>query len=122
MVGHFRCKIRHLGILTSFAHYVILIALNCHPLSPFCLIFSQPNCETRKWTVLGEVRVGIFAKQDIPIGTELSYDYNFEWYGGPKVRCLCGAISCSGFLGAKSRGFQVISICLCHFNQLYHIY
>ncbi|VAH47780.1 unnamed protein product [Triticum turgidum subsp. durum] len=66
----------------------------------------QPNCETRKWTVLGEVRVGIFAKQDIPIGTELSYDYNFEWFGGVMVRCLCGATGCSGFLGAKSRGFQ----------------
>ncbi|MQL89820.1 hypothetical protein Taro_022403 [Colocasia esculenta] len=67
---------------------------------------SQPNCETRKWTVLGEIRVGIFAKQDIPTGTELAYDYNFEYYGGVKVRCLCGAASCSGFLGAKSRGFQ----------------
>ncbi|CAN1240329.1 Histone-lysine N-methyltransferase ASHH1 [Linum grandiflorum] len=66
----------------------------------------QPNCETRKWNVLGEIRVGIFAKQDISIGTELSYDYNFEWYGGAKVRCLCGAAGCSGFLGAKSRGFQ----------------
>jgi hypothetical protein len=69
--------------------------------------YSQPNCETRKWNVLGEVRVGIFAKQDIPYGTELSYDYNFEWFGGVMVRCLCGAASCSGFLGAKSRGFQV---------------
>ncbi|XP_052309274.1 histone-lysine N-methyltransferase ASHH1 isoform X1 [Populus trichocarpa] len=66
----------------------------------------QPNCETRKWTVLGEIRVGIFAKQNISIGTELAYDYNFEWYGGAKVRCLCGAVNCSGFLGAKSRGFQ----------------
>ncbi|KAI4375491.1 hypothetical protein MLD38_013353 [Melastoma candidum] len=66
----------------------------------------QPNCETRKWNVLGEIRVGIFAKLDIPSGSELSYDYNFEWYGGAKVRCLCGAPSCSGFLGAKSRGFQ----------------
>ncbi|XP_044475378.1 histone-lysine N-methyltransferase ASHH1-like [Mangifera indica] len=66
----------------------------------------QPNCETRKWNVLGEIRVGIFAKQDISIGTELGYDYNFEWYGGDKVRCLCGAATCSGFLGAKSRGFQ----------------
>uniref|UniRef100_A0A1D1YKG6 Histone-lysine N-methyltransferase ASHH1 n=1 Tax=Anthurium amnicola TaxID=1678845 RepID=A0A1D1YKG6_9ARAE len=66
----------------------------------------QPNCETRKSTVLGEIRVGIFAKQDIPAGTELSYDYNFEWYGGAKVRCLCGAACCSEFLGAKSRGFQ----------------
>ncbi|KAL3735482.1 hypothetical protein ACJRO7_024582 [Eucalyptus globulus] len=67
----------------------------------------QPNCETRKWNVLGEIRVGIFAKHDIPAGSELSYDYNFEWYGGAKVRCLCGAPSCSGFLGAKSRRFQV---------------
>ncbi|XP_044511972.1 histone-lysine N-methyltransferase ASHH1-like [Mangifera indica] len=66
----------------------------------------QPNCETRKWNVLGETRVGIFAKQDISVGTELGYDYNFEWYGGNKVRCLCGAASCTGFLGAKSRGFQ----------------
>ncbi|KAH9307977.1 hypothetical protein KI387_035888, partial [Taxus chinensis] len=66
----------------------------------------EPNCETRKWTVLGEIRVGIFAKQDIPCGTELAYDYNFEWYGGAKVRCRCGAPSCYGFLGAKSRGFQ----------------
>ncbi|XP_058769896.1 histone-lysine N-methyltransferase ASHH1-like isoform X2 [Vicia villosa] len=66
----------------------------------------QPNCETRKWTVMGEIRVGIFARQDIPIGTELAYDYNFEWFGGAKVRCLCGAPKCSGFLGAKSRGFQ----------------
>ncbi|KAL5139586.1 Histone-lysine N-methyltransferase ASHH1 [Glycine soja] len=67
---------------------------------------AQPNCETRKWNVLGEIRVGIFAKHDIPIGTELAYDYNFEWFGGAKVRCLCGALKCSGFLGAKSRGFQ----------------
>ncbi|GLJ24747.1 hypothetical protein SUGI_0473070 [Cryptomeria japonica] len=66
----------------------------------------EPNCETRKWTVLGEIRVGIFAKQDIHCGTELAYDYNFEWYGGAKVRCRCGAPSCYGFLGAKSRGFQ----------------
>lgn len=66
----------------------------------------EPNCETRKWTVLGEVRVGIFAKEGIKAGTELTYNYNFEWYGGAKVRCRCGAVSCVGFLGAKSRGFQ----------------
>lgn len=66
----------------------------------------QPNCETRKWTVLGETRVGIFATQHISAGTELAYDYNFEWYGGVNVRCLCGAPNCSIFLGAKSQGFQ----------------
>ncbi|XP_022871648.1 histone-lysine N-methyltransferase ASHH1-like [Olea europaea var. sylvestris] len=69
----------------------------------------QPNCETRKWVVLGETRVGIFAKKDISVGTELSYDYNYEWYGGATVRCLCGAANCSLFLGAKSRHFQEYS-------------
>ncbi|KAK9270236.1 hypothetical protein L1049_025813 [Liquidambar formosana] len=92
-----------------------IISLNAHEsidatkkgsLARFINHSCQPNCETRKWTVLGEIRVGIFAKQDISVGTELAYDYNFEWYGGAKVRCLCGASSCPGFLGAKSRGFQ----------------
>ncbi|WMV45998.1 hypothetical protein MTR67_039383, partial [Solanum verrucosum] len=67
----------------------------------------QPNCETRKWIVLGETRVGIFAKRDISVGMELSYNYNFEWSGGAPVRCLCGAANCSLFLGAKSQGFKV---------------
>eukprot|EP01018_Ginkgo_biloba_P022566 Gb_20409 [translate_table: standard] len=44
----------------------------------------EPNSETRKRTVLGEIRVGIFPTQDIPAGTELAYDYNFESYGGAK--------------------------------------
>ncbi|KAM3360733.1 hypothetical protein P3S68_015587 [Capsicum galapagoense] len=66
----------------------------------------RPNCETRKWTVLGETRVGIFAKQDISVGMELTYNYHFEWYGGANVRCLCGAANCSNFLGAKSQRFQ----------------
>ncbi|KAM3300998.1 histone-lysine N-methyltransferase ASHH1-like [Capsicum chacoense] len=66
----------------------------------------RPNCETRKWTVLGESRVGIFAEQDISVGMELTINYYFEWYGGATVRCLCGAANCSKFLGAKSKGFQ----------------
>eukprot|EP01018_Ginkgo_biloba_P007099 Gb_24492 [translate_table: standard] len=66
----------------------------------------EPNSETRQRTVLGEIRVGIFPMQDIPVGTELAYDYNFESYGGAKVRCHCGAASCFGLLGAKSCGFQ----------------
>ncbi|TMW88304.1 hypothetical protein EJD97_018733 [Solanum chilense] len=45
---------------------------------------SQPNCETRKWIVLGETR----------------------WYGGARVRCRCGAANCSLFLGAESQGFK----------------
>ncbi len=73
----------------------------------FLVICSDPNCVTRKWTVLGEVRIGIFAIKDISAETEVTYDYNFQWYGGSKIQCRCGAESCVGFLGAKSRGFQV---------------
>ena len=42
------------------------------------------------------------------------------------VRCLCGAANCSGFLGAKSRGFQVGEVsrlcCLCVFEPKISIY
>ena len=29
----------------------------------------------------GEIKVGIFALKDIPVGEELSYDYQFQHYG-----------------------------------------
>jgi hypothetical protein len=61
---------------------------------------------TKKWNVLGEVRVGVFAQRAIPRGEELTYDYDFEWYGGEKVRCQCGSAQCIGFLGAKSKRFK----------------
>lgn len=28
----------------------------------------QPNCETQKWTVNGDTRVGLFATCDVPAG------------------------------------------------------
>lgn len=31
----------------------------------------NPNCETQKWTVNGDVRVGLFALCDIPAGKKL---------------------------------------------------
>ena len=48
----------------------------------------SPNCETQKWVVAGELAIGLFALEDIPAGTELTFDYNFERYGD-KVRTLC---------------------------------
>ncbi|XP_057490388.1 histone-lysine N-methyltransferase ASHH1-like isoform X1 [Actinidia eriantha] len=91
-------------IISLYANYFV-DATKKGSLARFINRSCQPNCETRKWTVLGEVRVGIFAKQDIYAGTELAYEYNFEWYGGANVRCLCGAPNCSKFLGAKSPAF-----------------
>jgi len=60
----------------------------------------DPNCQTQKWWVQGETCVGIFAMRDIPKGSELTFDYQFERLGVAKQRCLCGAAKCRGFLGA----------------------
>ena len=41
----------------------------------------EPNCETQKWLVQGELAIGLFAQKDILAGEELTFDYNFERYG-----------------------------------------
>ncbi|XP_030000928.1 LOW QUALITY PROTEIN: histone-lysine N-methyltransferase, H3 lysine-36 and H4 lysine-20 specific-like [Sphaeramia orbicularis] len=63
----------------------------------------QPNCETQKWTVNGDTRVGLFALQDIPQGVELTFNYNLECLGNGKTACKCGAPNCSGFLGVRPK-------------------
>ena len=60
-----------------------------------------PNCETQKWTVNGDTRVGIFTTEDIPPNTELTFNYQLETVGDVKKRCLCGASNCSGWIGEK---------------------
>lgn len=59
----------------------------------------DPNCETQKWNVLGEISVGIFATRDIEMGQELSFNYQFDVYATPFTRCLCGAYNCKKYLG-----------------------
>ncbi|XP_058654012.1 histone-lysine N-methyltransferase NSD3 isoform X4 [Onychostoma macrolepis] len=63
----------------------------------------QPNCETQKWTVNGDTRVGLFALEDIPRGVELTFNYNLECLGNGKTVCKCGAPNCSGFLGVRPK-------------------
>uniref|UniRef100_A0A673ZJL8 Histone-lysine N-methyltransferase, H3 lysine-36 specific n=2 Tax=Salmo trutta TaxID=8032 RepID=A0A673ZJL8_SALTR len=63
----------------------------------------QPNCETQKWTVNGDTRVGLFALEDIPEGVELTFNYNLECLGNGKTVCKCGAPNCSGFLGVRPK-------------------
>nr|XP_026490227.1 uncharacterized protein LOC113396490 isoform X1 [Vanessa tameamea]XP_026490228.1 uncharacterized protein LOC113396490 isoform X1 [Vanessa tameamea] len=63
----------------------------------------EPNCETQKWTVLGDIRVGLFALYDIPANSELTFNYNLESAGIEKKRCMCGAKRCSGYIGAKPK-------------------
>ncbi|XP_029439983.1 histone-lysine N-methyltransferase, H3 lysine-36 and H4 lysine-20 specific [Rhinatrema bivittatum] len=63
----------------------------------------QPNCETQKWSVNGDTRVGLFALCDIKAGTELTFNYNLECLGNGKTVCKCGAPNCSGFLGVRPK-------------------
>ncbi|GIY58904.1 histone-lysine N-methyltransferase SETD2 [Caerostris darwini] len=59
----------------------------------------DPNCETQKWTVNGELRVGVFAKRRISAGEEFTLDYQFQRYGREAQKCFCGADICSGYIG-----------------------
>lgn len=59
----------------------------------------DPNCVTQKWNVMGEVFVGIFAKKDIIIDEELSFDYKFDVYKTPFLECFCQSYNCKGYLG-----------------------
>ena len=47
----------------------------------------DPNCETQKWVVRGELAIGLFALRDIHPGEELTFDYNFERYGDKVCAC-----------------------------------
>lgn len=66
-----------------------------------------PNCETQKWTVNGDTRIGLFALRDIESGEELTFNYNLASDGETHKQCLCGASNCSGFIGLKVQKQQL---------------
>lgn len=41
----------------------------------------DPNAETQKWTVNGELRIGFFSKKDVMPDEEITFDYQFQRYG-----------------------------------------
>ncbi|XP_063617215.1 probable histone-lysine N-methyltransferase CG1716 [Cydia splendana] len=61
----------------------------------------DPNAETQKWTVNGELRIGFFSKRDIGVGEEITFDYQFKRFGKEAQRCYCGADACRGWIGAE---------------------
>ena len=82
-------------------------------LSRFVNHSCTPNCRVEKWNVLGETRVGFFAKQKIEKGTELTIDYQFSTIAGTGLltgmqKCSCGSPRCRGFLGAKVGGAETM--------------
>eukprot|EP00066_Takifugu_rubripes_P014720 XP_011603986.1 PREDICTED: histone-lysine N-methyltransferase SETD2 isoform X1 [Takifugu rubripes] len=72
-------------------------------LSRFMNHSCEPNCETQKWTVNGQLRVGFFTTKAVTAGTELTFDYQFQRYGKEAQKCFCGTLSCRGFLGGENR-------------------
>ncbi|XP_017886764.1 histone-lysine N-methyltransferase NSD2 isoform X2 [Ceratina calcarata] len=76
-------------------------------LSRFMNHSCSPNCETQKWTVNGDTRIGLFALCDIEPGEELTFNYNLASDGETRKACLCGASNCSGFIGLKVQKQQV---------------
>ncbi|PVU92550.1 hypothetical protein BB559_003681 [Furculomyces boomerangus] len=59
----------------------------------------SPNCIAKVIVVDGSKRIGIYAKADIEIGDEITYDYKFSYEDSDeKIPCLCGSATCRGFL------------------------
>lgn len=59
----------------------------------------DPNAETQKWTVNGELRVGFFSRKDIKQGEEITFDYQYQRYGKEAQKCYCGTHNCRGWIG-----------------------
>jgi len=57
----------------------------------------QPNCGSKIIRVNNERKIVFYAKQDINIGTEITYDYCFAVEKN-KILCTCGAKNCQGRL------------------------
>ncbi|CAL1261725.1 unnamed protein product [Larinioides sclopetarius] len=80
----------------------IIDATNKGNLSRFMNHSCDPNCETQKWTVNGELRIGFFAKRDLKTGEELTFDYQFQRYGREAQKCHCKSELCSGYIGVSN--------------------
>ncbi|KAH8387153.1 hypothetical protein KR093_005040 [Drosophila rubida] len=61
----------------------------------------DPNAETQKWTVNGELRIGFFSVKRIEAGEEITFDYQYQRYGRDAQRCYCEASNCRGWIGGE---------------------
>lgn len=60
----------------------------------------NPSCTAKIIKVQGKKRIVIYALRDIDANQELTYDYKFEreTNDAERIRCLCGAPGCKGYL------------------------
>lgn len=67
----------------------------------------EPNCETQKWTVNGDLRIGFFTLKDLQPGDEITFDYQFQRYGRKAQKCYCETPSCRGHIGGSEQTFSL---------------
>ncbi|XP_054168014.1 histone-lysine N-methyltransferase SETD2-like [Oppia nitens] len=60
----------------------------------------DPNSETQKWTINGELRIGFFTQRCVQAGEEITFDYQFQRYGKEAQKCFCESFNCRGYIGA----------------------
>ena len=81
---------------------IFIDATNKGNISRFFNHSCDPNCETQKWTVNGELRIGFFTRRPVKANEELTFDYQFQTVGKKQQKCFCGSEKCRGYLGASS--------------------
>lgn len=69
-------------------------------LSRFVNHSCDPSCVARILAVDGTRRIVMYARRDIRVGEEITYDYKFPLEEDPskKIKCLCSARNCRGTL------------------------
>ncbi|KAH3757142.1 hypothetical protein Pelo_11056 [Pelomyxa schiedti] len=71
----------------------------------------QPNCVLEKWVVLNEIRIGIFTIQQVPAGSELTFDYQLQEFGF-QHECFCGTPACRHFLSPRTASTNAVPMFL----------
>ena len=92
--------------LMSTSHNEVIDPARKGNMARFINHSCDPNCETQKWNVLGEVCVGIFAKKNISEDEELTFDYRLDTHKTTLTRCLCGSGNCRQYLGLIPTNFS----------------
>ena len=92
--------VKHFYFMALSTDYIIDATAKGN-ISRFINHSCDPNSETQKWTVNGELRVGFFSKRKILPGEEITFDYKYERYGQHAQKCYCGSSNCRGWLGGE---------------------
>ena len=92
--------VKHFYFMALSTQYIIDATAKGN-ISRFINHSCDPNSETQKWTVDGELRVGFFSRRKIKPGEEITFDYKYERYGQQAQKCYCGSSNCRGWLGGE---------------------